>query len=445
MSDVETINKIYILRSRFQPFTHYHYEAILRLLEEYREEFENNNSRLVLLVIRDYETLFQTHGRGISDDDKRLTEEEFRHIPVFNPLSISSIHFIIRTAIDEYSIKLADLKIKRFLAQVSIIPVPVKFPDLIKILAEPSEPIKEFKIRMGCTSDEPCLFLNWNVMDSIGYIPEKAHRVWYMPIFDSEDIDDLKDICKGINDGMLSQDETLMGHFEDPLLYPTDVKYTPIVGLFGAFSIYSHQLWQLKKIKKGDNTLTATEKKELIKENKQLEKILQETLPSKLWEYLITQMHINLDYLLSIENYPDFFGEENIETFTNLFNHHMKGPDDRSIESIKNRYSQDKICINSNMNFYKKLIKLEHAIKSEILRLSENLKISRNGAAQKNMQKAKDVLEYLSDKISKGERFAVHPSVFERINNMISLKSDEDFVRNEVDINLLHKQLMGMT
>lgn len=199
MSESKSISKFYILRSRFQPFTRYHYDAIVSLIRDNEKEFDSGEAAIVLAVVRDYETLYRLYAPEI---ELKIDHVDFRHLPLFNPLSFNDIVLDIIEGNREYLERETVKKEKEFLEkilhrQLVIVPLRVKFSDLVEILDKPDQIPSGFRKILPKTNkelDKLFLILNHKVRDILSVAPDgtKPSRTWCIPIFDTEDCRDGK-------------------------------------------------------------------------------------------------------------------------------------------------------------------------------------------------------------------------------------------------------------
>jgi hypothetical protein len=141
MSEVNNM-AVTMMRSRFQPFTKGHYEAI-RSYYLYRKNKPDLNlpEKLVLCIIRDFDTVRMAQHRT---GDKLVTGAEtddelaliFRHLDFFNPFSayevIEQIQHSLHCFATEDELTYQDPDYEKFVDGIMIVLCPLKFGELLE-------------------------------------------------------------------------------------------------------------------------------------------------------------------------------------------------------------------------------------------------------------------------------------------------------------------------
>lgn len=259
------MSSIYIMRARYQPFTRYHYEAMCKLILSRREDFEKG-SVLVVAVVRDYETII----RKVESQPQRVVEGfDFRHLPLFNPLSLFDIcrdvtegvwHFLDPTgdgrglgvenfgedSVDEFNEADRALLRRVFSQHLMIWPLHFRFSELADILSgkaknanKPCELLVPLTVPGNKNSGYSC-GMHYSVIDALSWDESSGiqKRVWYFPMFDSEDHTDMYKTRTAL------RDEVIGGKYKvapkRSIRIGDDV--TPTLGLYGIFAAHAFLL-----------------------------------------------------------------------------------------------------------------------------------------------------------------------------------------------------------
>jgi len=218
---------ITMMRSRFQPFTKGHYEAI-RSYYLARKEKSNLPEKLVLCIIRDFDTVRmarpQVGDRLVTgaeiDDELALI---FRHLDFFNPFSayevIEQVQHSLHCFATEDELTYQDPDYEKFVDGIMTVLCPLKFGELLEALRKEDfaprhlerhvnnvrnrvmEVLQEKNIESSLQKElnnafeESKVELMNNVLNTWArfirdLLPDPSHLYWLMPIFDQEDLND---------------------------------------------------------------------------------------------------------------------------------------------------------------------------------------------------------------------------------------------------------------
>ena len=220
---------ITMMRSRFQPFTKGHYEAI-RSYYLARKEKPNLPEKLVLCIIRDFDVVRMARPRV---GDKLITgnetEEElallFRHLDFFNPFSayevIERIWDSLRCFAAEDELTYCDSQYEKFVDNIGVVLCPLKFGELLdalrredftprhlerhvnnvrnrvlEVLRGQENVDSSLQKELERAFEESKKELIDNVLNTWArftrdLLPRELHQIyWLMPIFDQEDLAD---------------------------------------------------------------------------------------------------------------------------------------------------------------------------------------------------------------------------------------------------------------
>jgi hypothetical protein len=236
------MHKLYIIRSRFQPFTRYHYDAISHLILQSRPDFEQG-AIVLLAVIRDYETLMRLNAPEAKFE---IADDDFRHLPLFNPLNLTDIILDIKGGLREYlTLKKenSDFLMKVMSEQLVIAPLYAKFSDLPDVLLHRHAFAPGVKAAFPRaenmkkdTQRQFLLMTNHTVYDILGSpLPgEDSNRVWFLPLLDIEDCGDARNISK------LTRDKVLLGVYDEaPSFKISSLTMSSPLGVYGVFACYA--------------------------------------------------------------------------------------------------------------------------------------------------------------------------------------------------------------
>lgn len=205
------MSDLYILRSRFQPFSRIHLASVLRFLEEKRDEFKAHPcSYLVLGVVTDYEGLIRNHLPGVAAVQVR----DFRHLPLFNPLSVLEVQRDIWDSINTYIEEHPEREdIGELLrGRTLVVPLHHRFTDLIEVLRSrgtPSQPapprgMREMYPRWNrwpLDARQALLGYNCLIVNSLALSDHgtddatNLRRHWLIPLVDQEDSRDVMEVA----------------------------------------------------------------------------------------------------------------------------------------------------------------------------------------------------------------------------------------------------------
>jgi hypothetical protein len=221
---------ITILRSRFQPFTKYHWEVIKSIVSK--------REKVVLCVVRDYETISRWHKKT-----SEVKAVDLRHLPIFNPFTTWGIISHIHESLCKFMKKDRIIGEYWFYRSIHLIFSPLKFSELVEVITQGGEgkivPVnfKKFADGIKCPCEtimrQGCQLEDYfgKLLSIISYdiMPLKESR-WLFPIFDLEDNDDYS---KAEN-GALRADRISVPH--PPKFEIKDL--LPPVGLYGSFILW---------------------------------------------------------------------------------------------------------------------------------------------------------------------------------------------------------------
>jgi hypothetical protein len=258
---------ITMMRSRFQPFTKGHYEAI-RSYYLARKEKSNLPEKLVLCIIRDFDTVRmarpQVGDRLVTgaeiDDELALI---FRHLDFFNPFSayevIEQVRHSLRCFAAEDELTYQDPGFEKFVDGIMVVLCPLKFGELLEALRKEDfaprhlerhvnnvrnrvmEVLQEKNIESSLQKElnnafeESKVELMNNVLNTWArfirdLLPDPSHLYWLMPIFDQEDLNDFNTLKQM----KFSAYYIIM----DRYIYNCDLLGIGQVGLYGFFIQY---------------------------------------------------------------------------------------------------------------------------------------------------------------------------------------------------------------
>ena len=272
---------ITMMRSRFQPFTKGHYEAI-RSYYLYRKNNSDLNlpEKLVLCIIRDFDTVRMARPMiGDKLVTGAETEDElaliFRHLDFFNPFSayevIEQVRHSLRCFAAEDELTYQYLDYKKFVDGIMIVLCPLKFGELLEALRREDfaprhlerhvnnvrnrvmEALQQKAIESSLQEelnkafDESKVELMNNVLNIWArfirdLLPKEPYSqvYWLMPIFDQEDLNDFNTLKSSQMN--FSAYYILMGEVDPEKSYKYDCIRDLLgkgqVGLYGFFMQY---------------------------------------------------------------------------------------------------------------------------------------------------------------------------------------------------------------
>jgi hypothetical protein len=219
--------KITMMRSRFQPFTKGHYEAI-RSYYLYRKKNSDLPEKLVLCVIRDFDTVrMAQHRVGDKLVTGAETEDEvaliFRHLDFFNPFSayevIEQVQHSLHCFAAEDELTYQDPDYEKFVDDIMIVLCPLKFGELLEAVKKEDfaprhlerhvnnirnrvvevlhQKVGDLNLRneLNDAFETSKTELMNNVLNTWArfirdLLPASSYLYWLMPIFDQEDLND---------------------------------------------------------------------------------------------------------------------------------------------------------------------------------------------------------------------------------------------------------------
>jgi hypothetical protein len=264
---------ITMMRSRFQPFTKGHYEAI-RSYYLYRKEKPDLNlpEKLVLCIIRDFDTVRMARPEvrdklvtGAETDDELALI--FRHLDFFNPFSAYEVIEQVRHSLHCFAIEdeltYQDPGFEKFVDGIMVVLCPLKFGELLEALRKEDfaprhlerhvnnvrnrvmEVLQKKNIESNLQKElneafeESKAELMKNVLNTWArfirdLLPEQPYTqvYWLMPIFDREDLNDFNTL-KQMN---FSAYYTIMDRYIYTCIQ--DLLGEGQVGLYGFFMQY---------------------------------------------------------------------------------------------------------------------------------------------------------------------------------------------------------------
>lgn len=242
--------RVTILRSRFQPFTKYHLDAINWYFNN-QAEF-NFPEYLVLCLVRDYDTLHQRLRLS-----PEVAADDLRHVSMFNPLSSWDIRWILARCFP-----------RDLMHRIIVIEVPLKFKELLRSIYNKGEIIvpslkryfrflreQEFLQRKKerCSKVKECKRLQineervgrWFALQAYDAspFPESEDVMWLFPVFDIEDFDDWSSVVR-----QYGEERTIpLPMMESYVYQPVTFADIPQLGAYGIFVYYNYLLFKNAK------------------------------------------------------------------------------------------------------------------------------------------------------------------------------------------------------
>ena len=233
--------EVSIFRSRFQPITKYHIDAIKWYFEN-QTEF-SFPEYLVLCIIRDYDIVHQRY-KLFTD----MQPDDLRHLSMFNSLSSWDIRWILSKELP-----------KEHLEKVIIIEIPLKFKELVEAIKNKGHIITNSLQRyfsylksqeQTCRKQSECKSLTINESSvgkwwalqafDISPFPEAETVNWFFPIFDHEDYSDWITAKQEFSEGKT----IILPMMNDFFYQPKTIPDAPTLGIYGIYIYYSYLLFK---------------------------------------------------------------------------------------------------------------------------------------------------------------------------------------------------------